>query len=263
MNVRNSYFIIEDEALAADELKFLLGKCRPQWQMAGCADGVETAVRQLSSVTPDIIFSDIQLSDGLCFDIFRRQDVDVPIIFTTAYDEYALSAFKLNSIDYLLKPIDESELVAAIEKFERNQLVHTVSENMRQAELGYATQLTHSRFMVHKGERYTSVNVDDICCFYSEDKCTFLQTLSGKRYIVDYSLGQLQAMLDPERFCLVSRNCIAGIQGVAHFTKHFAGRLKLTLEPSCPVEIMVSRSRVPAVLAWLNGEVGQHNQDEA
>jgi len=248
------YVIIEDELLASNELTFLLRKIRPEWQLAGIAESIETACQMLHDTEANLIFSDICLSDGLCFDIFERQFTDLPVIFTTAYDDYAIKAFKTNSVDYLLKPVDEGDLKKAVEKYEHNYLSRLSSDNVRKAGEAYAGNVIHNRFLVHVGDRFFYVKTDDISCFYSEEKCTFIQTFSGKRYIVDYSLGQLCPMLDPYNFMLVSRNCIASIKGVTQCVRYFAGRLRMYLEPECPVDVIISRSRTADVLKWLNGE---------
>lgn len=248
------YLILEDEKLAADELIHLLGYLRPQWQLAEVIDSVEHALEVMPTIKADLIFSDIRLSDGLCFELFQQLDLDTPIVFTTAYDEYVLKAFKQHSIDYLLKPIEEAELKSAIEKFERHFIPGIGSRNLQYASQDYTSQLIHNRFLVSIGDRYTYVCTQEICCFFSEDKYNYVLTLNNRKLVIGYSLDQLVNMLDPKQFCRVSRNCIVSIKGVKHFSRYFAGRLRLELEPSCPVEVVVSRSRVDEVLAWLNDE---------
>lgn len=249
------YLILEDEKLAADELIHMMGHLRPHWQLVEVIDSVEHALSLMPTVKADLIFSDIRLSDGLCFELFQQLDLDTPIIFTTAYDEYVLKAFKQHSIDYLLKPIEELELKLALEKYERHFIPGIKSRNLQNATQDYTSHLIHHRFLVSIGDRYTYVNTQDVCCFYSEDKFNYVLTQNNRKLVIDYSLDQLVNMLDPKQFCRVSRNCIVSIKGVKHFSRYFAGRLRLELEPTCPVEVVVSRNRADEVLAWLNDEI--------
>ena len=222
------YLLVEDERFAYEELKRMMQRLRPSWQLAGWAESVEQAVLLLRQGSLDLMIVDIRLSDGLSFEIFEQCPVDLPVIFTTAYDEYAIKAFKVNSIDYLLKPIEESDLEAALCKFERNSALRSAAPEYRQLELGY---------------------------FYSEDKLTYLHLFSGKRYIISYSLDQLEGMLDRDVFFRVSRSCISNIRSIRKSSRYFGSRLKLYFEPECPHEVLVSRSRVADFLKWVDGVV--------
>ena len=192
---------------------------------------------------------------GLSFEIFEQCPVDLPVIFTTAYDEYAIKAFKVNSIDYLLKPIEESDLEAALCKFERNSALRSAAPEYRQLELGYLAANKKNRFLVQVGDTFRYVETPDVAFFYSEDKLTYLHLFSGKRYIISYSLDQLEGMLDRDVFFRVSRSCISNIRSIRKSSRYFGSRLKLYFEPECPHEVLVSRSRVADFLKWVDGVV--------
>lgn len=249
-----SFIIIEDERFAYDELKRMIHKLRPDYSLVGWAQSVEQAVELIKMGGFDLIITDIRLADGLCFDVFERQPTDSPIIFTTAYDEYALKAFSLNSIDYLLKPVEESDLKDALDKLERNALVRTGSQRFAEMERTYVSHTRKSRFLVHIGDTYRYVQTSDIAFFFSEDKTTYLCTMAGKQHIIDHSLDYIEPLLDGDTFFRISRNCIANIQTVVRVSKHFGGRLSVSFSVLCPVEAMVSRSRADAFLRWLGGD---------
>ena len=198
------YVIIEDERWAYEEIKRMMAVVRHDYVMKAWAESVEDAVGALKSGAPDLIISDIRLSDGLCFDVFERVTTDVPVIFTTAYDEFALQAFKVNSVDYLLKPIEERELERALAKFERNNLVDPSSEIYKALETSYLGNVKKNRFLVSVGDNYMYVETSDIAFFYSEDKYVYLHTFKGRRYIVNHSLEQLEPMLERRDFFRVS-----------------------------------------------------------
>lgn len=248
------YLIVEDEYYAYEEIKRMITRLRPDYVLLGWTESIENTISFLRRETPQLLIMDIRLADGLSFDVFHRIDCNVPVIFTTAYDEYALQAFKTNSVDYLLKPVDEDDMQQALLKFERNNVVTTQSANYIKAEDEYLKHCIRTRIMVQVGDEYRSIEVTDIACFYSEEKTNYLITMQGKRYIVDYTLDQLECMLARDTFCRISRGCIAHIHAVKKCYKHFAGRLGIQLITGCPEEIIVSRSRVAEVLKWIDGQ---------
>lgn len=249
------YLIIEDEPLAYEELKRLVGRLRPDYQLGGWANGVLTAAEMLRTNSFDLLFMDIRLGDGLSFDILRLVPNRVPVIFTTAYDEYALQAFKANSVDYLLKPIDEDELEQALEKFESNRMGSTQDEAVLRIGEDYQRHCRKTRFLVSVGDEYRFVPTEEIRCFLAEDKYTYLYVRGGKQYVVSHTLDSVEQMLQGSDFCRISRNCIAHISAVARCCRYFGGRLSVHLSADCPQEpVIVSRSRTPQVLAWLGGE---------
>ena len=251
-NTMTKYIIIEDERLAYEEIRRMMQRLRPDYTLAGWAAGVEQAVLQLAAGGIDLMIVDIRLSDGLSFEIFERTAVDIPVIFTTAYDEYALRAFKVNSIDYLLKPVEEQALEAALCKFGRNRLPHTTAPELKRLEAAYMTGSRKNRFLVRSGDTFQYVETSDIAFFYSEDKYVFLHLFSSHRYIADYTLEQLETMLDEAYFFRVARNCIANIRAVRKVSRYFGGRLKIFFSPACPHEVIVSRNRVERVLQWID-----------
>lgn len=247
-----SYIIIEDEQFAHDELKRMMRKLRPDYSAAGWAQSVEQAVALLGRGGCDLIITDIRLSDGLCFDVFERQPTDLPVIFTTAYDEYAIKAFELNSIDYLLKPVEEEDLADALRKLESHSLVSACSARYADMAQSYLSHTRKNRFLIRIGDTYRYVPTTDAACFLSEDKTTYLLTSEGKRYIIDYSLDQIEPMLPEEQFFRLSRACIANIKSIGRVSKYFGGRLSVELLPMPSEKVLVSRGRANCFLKWMD-----------
>ncbi|WP_256006240.1 LytR/AlgR family response regulator transcription factor [Pedobacter deserti] len=246
------YLIVEDERFAYEELKRMMMKLRPDYLLEMQTKTVIDTIVFLKESVVDLILMDIRLADGNCFEIFSHVDVTTPVIFTTAYDEHAIKAFKLNSIDYLLKPFDESELETALSKFENifyHQSYKTNSKNFEQL----LSLKTKNRFLISKGENYHYIETKDIAHFYSEDGVIFLHTFNDRRYIINYTLDQLDQQLDSRLFFRVSRNCIGNVKAIENVAKYFNSRLKLSFSPECPHEVLVSRMRVPDFLKWMDG----------
>lgn len=242
------YVIIEDERFAYDEIRRMMSLLRPDYELAGWTTNIEQTTLMLNvGALPDLIIADIQLSDGLSIEAFRKLECDIPVIFTTAYDEYAINAFKFNSIDYLLKPIDEDELRCALEKFERHQL----STSLAASRL-FSSEGAKHRFVLQSGDEFRHVTTDEIAYFYSEDKYTFAHLKDNHRHIINYTLDYLEQILPAEDFFRVSRSHIVSINAVVKSVKYFGGRLKLYLSPEAPQEVFVSRSRMQDFLHWLD-----------
>lgn len=203
---------------------------------------------------PDLIFLDIQLSDGLSFEIFEHINTESAIIFTTAYDEYALKAFKLNSIDYLLKPIDEEELEAAINKFRNTQKsTGNINVNELRSLLSVSKTKTYkSRFTAQIGQHLKLVEVSDIACFYSENKATYIHCYSGRNYPIEVSLEQLEDDLNPEKFYRINRKCILNIDAIKDIVSYTNSRLEIKLDNFDDFQLIVSRERVKDFKIWLN-----------
>lgn len=246
------YLIIEDERFAYTELQRMMKKLRPDYTLAGWAKSVEQAVELLSREGFDFLITDIRLGDGLCFEVFERQPTSVPVIFTTAYDEYAIKAFELNSIDYLLKPVEEADLSDALRKLEQHALVRPNSPQYADLAQNYQSHVHKNRFLIRLGDTYRYVLTADVAYFISEDKTTLLCTLEGKRYIIDYSLDQLEPMLPAAQFFRLSRACIANIKSIGRVSKFFGGRLSVALSPKTASDQLVSRSRVTDFLKWMD-----------
>lgn len=248
------YLIVEDERFAYEELKRMMTKLRPGYLLEKQTKTVIDTIGFLKESEVDLILMDIRLADGNCFEIFNHVEVTIPVIFTTAYDEHAIKAFKLNSIDYLLKPFDEHELEAALTKFENifhNRPYKDHSKNFEQL-LSFNTK---NRFLIAKGENYHYIETKDIAHFYSEEGVVFLHTFNDRRYIINYTLDQLEQQLDGRLFFRVSRNCMGNVKAIENVSKYFNSRLKLSFSPECPHQVLVSRVRVPDFLKWMDGIV--------
>ena len=246
--------IVEDEPAAIRHLKRMILKILPDAKIVAELDSVETAVGWFNkNELPDLAFFDIQLSDGLSFEIFENVAVKCPIVFTTAFDHYAIQAFKVNSIDYLLKPIKPEELQKAIEKFqnlqyEPNQLndLTALLQNIKASSPSYK-----ERFLVKKGQQLLSIDAKNIAYVFSEDKITFLQTTSAK-YLINYSLDDLEFKLSPKDFFRLNRKCIAAYSSIQKIEKYFNGKLLVELHPSYKDKIVVSREKASLFKEWLN-----------
>ncbi|HLP56735.1 MAG TPA: LytTR family DNA-binding domain-containing protein [Fluviicola sp.] len=246
--------IIEDEQLSADHLATLLKRIDPVITITHRFESVKQSVEAFQSgVKADLLFADIHLADGSSFDIFHKITVEIPVIFTTAFDQYAIKAFRTNSIDYLLKPIDSSELKRSIEKFrnlnrqQHTQLIEQLLSNSFQSTKSYK-----NRFMVKLGENIISVKTDDIDHFISEDGVVLLATKLGKRYPVDYTLDQLDQLIDPDTFFRINRKVIVHIDAIQKISSFFNSRLKVTSTYISNDEAVVSRERVGDFKQWLN-----------
>jgi two-component system, LytTR family, response regulator LytT len=204
---------------------------------------------------PDLIFLDIQLSDGLSFEIFENIDIKSAVIFTTAYDEYALRAFKLNSIDYLLKPIDEDDLETAVNKFKaRNMAAPNLSldfEMIKKMLVNPIDRTYKKRFTIKMGQQLKMVNIEEVECFYSENKGTYLHTFDNRNYLLDTTLELLETELDPKDFYRVSRKFIIPMKGIKEIQLHSNSRLKVILPTYKDDEVIVARERVNDFKEWL------------
>ncbi|HRN98537.1 MAG TPA: LytTR family DNA-binding domain-containing protein [Flavobacterium sp.] len=247
--------VIEDEMPAARLLSRKLEKLhiQPVAMLHSVAEAVEWF---LANRHPDLIFLDIQLSDGLSFEIFDACSISSPIIFTTAYDEYALKAFKLNSIDYLLKPIDEDDLQAAVAKFRNQAQAKSFSSiDFDQIKLLLTNPIDRGfkqRFSVRVGHQLKVIPVEEVECFYSENKGTYLHTLDNRDYLLDTTLELLEQELDPKSFFRISRKFILPLSSVREITLYTNSRLKVLLPTYRGDEVVVSRERVPAFRTWLD-----------
>ena len=249
------YIIVEDEKLSAERLKAMTGRLMPDANCAVILDSVRSAVKWLSSMpSPDLAFFDIQLADGLSFEIFEQVRAEFPVIFTTAFNEYALKAFKVNSIDYLLKPIDEEELGAAIERFNGGyyQRSATLERDSFSRVLNMLDNSYKRRFLVKAGEHIRMIPVEEISLFFSSEKSTFIRTLNGRDYGIDFSLDQLTSLLNPASFCRVNRKYIVALSAITDIITYSGSRLKLKLSVPADEDILVSRERVQGFKAWLD-----------
>ncbi|MEO6286163.1 MAG: LytTR family DNA-binding domain-containing protein [Dyadobacter sp.] len=244
--------VIEDEKPAARRLIQLIQERMPDAEIYDSIDTVTAAVTWLkNNPEPELIFLDIQLADGISFEIFEKVKVTAPIIFCTAYDQYAIKAFKLNSIDYLLKPVDPEELTNALEKFKTARKEPAISLEQIRSLIKPASKPFKTRFLVKIGERIQTVDVQDIGFFYSEDKVTFLQTRAGKKYIIDYTLDELEEMLSPDTFFRLNRKYISAISAIKDVFTYSNSRLKIHLENCMDNDILISREKMGVFKSWL------------
>jgi len=250
--------VLEDEDAAAKRLQKLIAEILPEAEFLATIESVKQGVEWFEhNSLPDLIFADIQLNDGTSFDIFRRAEVNSPVIFTTAYDEHALNAFKLNSVDYLLKPIKKNELSSAIEKFKSLHLAGKKSDNGNPHQLLQALQKTQQykqRFVLRIGEHMRIVEVPDIAYFYTENKANFIMTKDNKRYLADNTLDQLESMLDPKLFFRINRQFIVSYPSIAEMFTYSKARVLLKLNPPTKLDTIVSTERSAAFKSWLAGE---------
>ncbi len=246
--------IIEDEHRAAKRMEKLLNELHPAAQVLKVIDSVEDAVNWFTQqATPDLVFMDIQLADGLSFDIFTKVKIESPIIFTTAYDEYAIQAFKVNSVDYLLKPIDEDELEQALHKFENLHFKQPVYSKAFFTDLlrDISQQNYTQRFLIKTGQSFNYVQVEDIAYFFSDQSLSFIQTKDGKKHAVDYTMDQLEELINPEVFFRINRKLIIQIEAIHKVSSYFNNRLILQLRPKTEMEAIVTRERVKNFKKWL------------
>ncbi len=244
--------IIEDEKVAAERLVRLIKNCEPSAEIIDVIQSVKNAVQWFNSnPAPDLIFMDIQLSDGISFEIFEQTIVKSPVIFTTAYDEYALKAFKVNSIDYLLKPIAQDELQNAIDKFQENTLPRKIPVQVFDNILHSLTKKFKTKFVIKVGEHIKVFTDADVQCFYSMEKYTFLQINSGRDYAISYSLDQLEDLLDPARFFRINRKYIVSSLAISDIVRFSKSRLQVRLHSNRSDDLIVSRDKVQQFEQWL------------
>lgn len=250
------YLIVEDEQLSAERLAAMVSRLFPDFVHVKTLDSVKSAVSWISQHSaPQLAFFDIQLADGLSFEIFDQVSVPFPVIFTTAYNEYAIRAFKVNSIDYLLKPIDGDELRAAVNKFRAGLSKPAIDGHEAIAlALAQMTNTHKTRFVVKVGEHLRMIGTADIGIFLSAGKSTFLRTITNRDYGIGYTLEQVESMVDPRHFFRISRKYLIHIKSIQDIIAYSNSRLKLKLTVPTDDEIIVSRERVNDFKKWLEGE---------
>lgn len=245
--------IIEDEPQAAQRVEKLIEAIIPNVKIVAILDSVKSAVQWFTSnPSPDLAIMDIQLADGISFKIFEQCNVKCSVIFTTAYEEYALKAFKVNSIDYILKPVDGDELKAAVQKY---QSLNAAPEKMLES-IGYAVQMLtkkyKERFVIKVGEHLKSFEANDILFFFSLEKTTFGQTADGRKHILDFTIDQLEGLLDPTKFFRINRKYLVNVKSIQDMISHSNSRLKLVLKTCDDPDVIVARERVQEFKDWLD-----------
>ncbi|MBE7170822.1 MAG: response regulator transcription factor [Williamsia sp.] len=250
--------IIEDEPLGVERLTKHLRAIDPGIDIVGSTGSISASVQWLqTNPQPDVILMDIELSDGQSFDIFTQVDVKSTVIFTTSYDEYALKAFKVNSIDYLLKPVRKEDLKNSLDKYaslkeQFNPPAPAFSIDTLVNELkSQNTKTYRTRFLVKLGQRLVSVETKEIAYFYADGRLCYFKTWDKQKYVVDYNMDELEAMLDPQEYYRANRAFIICIKSVAQIHNYFNNKLKLDLTPSTEKEVLVSREKATEFKEWM------------
>jgi DNA-binding LytR/AlgR family response regulator len=244
--------IIEDEKLAALELEEMIIALDNTLVIVDKLDSVKSAVKWLTHNSCDLIFLDIHLADGNGFEIFEQLEVLTPVIFTTAFDQYAIQAFSINSIDYLLKPIETEKLVAALNKFNgQKQFINSeLAKLLEQYKTG--ENQFPKRFMVHSGELMLAISTSDIAYFFAHQRYVILCTFKNEQYVIDYTLDKLEQLLNPNKFFRINRQFIIGQQTILGMMPYTKGRVKLITNPPIKEEVIVSVDRSPKFKSWMN-----------
>ncbi len=244
--------IVEDENIASRRLANLIGELAPDIEILAQLTSVESGLKWFNKgKQPDIIFLDIQLNDGYGFDILDALDKHPPVIFTTAFNEYAIRGFKYNGLDYLLKPIDKKDLEKALSKFHRTKPINDSVDKIDQLRSMFTKEYKH-RFMVKIGNQFNTFKVEDIAYFKSNEGLIYLYTNQGKGYPVEYSLDQLEEILNPIQFFRINRKYVISVNAVEEIHSYFNSRLLLKLNPKGEEQIIVSRERTTNFKKWLD-----------
>jgi DNA-binding LytR/AlgR family response regulator len=251
--------IIEDEPTTARRLEKMLGEISPEYLVCDILDSVEDSVAWFRNHTqPALVFMDIHLADGNSFEIFESVDVTCPVIFTTAYDQYAIKAFKVNSIDYLLKPIKKNELVQSLNKFKKLGLESAPAKldfDMISKLFTEKSTPLLKRFMVKIGQTIKAVDISGVAYFFVEDKIVYAVLNSGQKYPVDFTMDYLEKNLDQERFYRINRSFIVSIESIATMLAYSKSRIKIELTPPCSSEVITSTDRSGSFKDWLSGKM--------
>jgi two-component system, LytTR family, response regulator LytT len=247
--------IVEDENLLAKQLTNLIQKVEPSADIAGRTSSIQSTLDWLAhNAAPELIFMDIELADGQCFDIFTKTVIKTPIIFTTAYDEYALQAFKVNSVDYLLKPILEEELKSAIQKYKELRLQQPTAIDMSallHQLKGVTSPDYKDRFLVKTRQKMVSINTNDIALFYTKNTLNFLVTKTNQKHVIDYTLDEIENQVNPKYFFRANRQYILAHDIIAAVHSWFNGKLKVDLSVKTEEDIIISRDRAPYFKSWM------------
>lgn len=248
--------IVEDEKLAQEKICSMLASCAPYAEVVARLTSIKETIEFLATNDVDIVFMDVELSDGICFEIFNHVDVKAKVIITTAYNQYAIEAFKVGSIDYLLKPISDDDFRKA---FNRAKLSLDQVTNYKQLAKLFSTggSTTKERFTIRIGDKFIVIDTNNIAYFFAEEKFTYIVTKEAKKYITDMTLDNIESVVDGRHFFRLSRGCIACIDSIKSVSKYINGRLKVDLSPVGMISetVVVSRQRVSALMSWLEGEV--------
>jgi len=250
--------IVEDEELAVKKLQKTLLSIDRMVEVVGVTDSIKSTVDFLKQNTPpDLILMDIELADGQSFEVFNMVTVKNPVIFITSYDEYALKAFKVNSVDYLLKPVQKDELEAALNKYkelnaaDNNKGSSDINNLIKELQSKLQPKEYRKRFLVKQAQKLVSIEVDDIAYFYSDGRLNFFKTRDNRKFVVDYTMDELSDMLDPEKYFRISRSFYVSVDSIDQIHDYFGNRLLLNLTPAVDKEALVSREKVMDFKKWM------------
>jgi two-component system response regulator LytT len=255
--------IVEDEELAVKKLQKTLAAVDATASVIGVTDSIKATVDWLqANEQPDLILMDIELADGQSFEVFNLTEVKSPVIFTTSYDEYALKAFKVNSVDYLLKPVQKEELQAALQKYRQLHAAAKATDGNGKSDINLESLVRElqqklqpkefrKRFLVKHAQKLVSVEIDEIAYFYSDGRLNFFKTTDNKKYVVDYTMDELEDMLDPEKYFRISRSFYVSVNSIDKIDDYFGNRLILQLKPAVDKEALVSREKVTDFKKWM------------
>jgi len=249
--------IVEDEELAVKKLQKTLLAIDRMVEIVGVTDSIKSTVDYIrSNPPPDLILMDIELADGQSFEVFNMVPVKGPVIFITSYDEYALKAFKVNSVDYLLKPVQKEELEAALNKYKELNSAGTkdnsdISNLIKELQNKLQPKEYRKRFLVKQAQKLVSIEVDDIAYFYSDGRLNFFKTRDNRKFVVDYTMDELSDMLDPDKFFRISRSFYVSADSIDQIHDYFGNRLLLNLQPALDKEALVSREKVMDFKRWM------------
>src|SRR5215831_3712344 len=254
--------IVEDEELAVKKLQKTLAGVEPGAEVVAVTDSILSTVNWLEeNPAPDLILMDIELSDGQSFEIFNQATIKSPVIFTTSYDEYALKAFKVNSVDYLLKPIQKEDLQAALDKLKNLKAMYSVPAEqspalnvdslVRELQQKLQPKDFRKRFLVKHAQKLLSIEIEDIAYFYSDGRLNFFKTADNKKFVVDYTMDELEEMLNPDRYFRISRSFYVSVACIDQIHDYFGNRLLLHLKPAVDKEAIVSREKVSDFKKWM------------
>ena len=251
--------IVEDEELAVKKLQKTLLSIDRMVEVVGVTDSIKSTVEFLKqNAAPDLILMDIELADGQSFEVFNMITVKNPVIFITSYDEYALKAFKVNSVDYLLKPVQKDELEAALNKYKELNSSDTSSNNssdinnlIKELQSKLQPKEFRKRFLVKQAQKLVSIEVEDIAYFYSDGRLNFFKTRDNRKFVVDYTMDELSDMLDPEKYFRISRSFYVSVDSIDQIHDYFGNRLLLNLTPALDKEALVSREKVMDFKKWM------------
>lgn len=253
--------IVEDEDLAVKKIRKTLAAVEPDAEVVAVTDSILSTVNWLEQhPAPDLILMDIELSDGQSFEIFNQATIKSPVIFTTSYDEYALKAFKVNSIDYLLKPIQKEDLEAALQKLKDMKDLYKSEEPRSDVSLDHLVKELQQklqpkefrkRFLVKHAQKLVSIEVEEIAYFFSDGRLNFFKTFDNRKFVVDYTMDELEDMLDPDKYFRISRSFYISVNSVDQIHDYFGNRLLLHLKPPVDKESIVSREKVTEFKKWM------------